>query len=383
MKTFFLDQGEFIGGAECFLIDFFNNLTDRELQQVHPTIIGGKSSNYKARLSDKIEIIDFNYPSVKGGSLAKLGHSLRLLSSARSLQKLVKGTKKRQFFSNTPRTHFVMYLAKSILGMSGNWIAMFHDFTIPDFLIKRIAKQANLLVANSMAMRNRLREVIPSKYYNKIRIVENGIDFAHIQNANISQKIEKVLVLGRIDPKKGQLYALEAADLLQERNPNLSFDIVGNAVSTDKQTVDYEKKCHDFVNTRGLQKVRFLNEVDDIFETINQYDLCLFLPTEAETFGRVVTESLAMGKMVLSFDQTGPRDILQNFYYYLGRKGVILNENPFLVEPNNAMSLAEKIGVFADNPSKMQSLCKNARPFVQQYYNLKDTKKRLLGILDE
>ncbi len=382
MKIYFLDQGEFVGGAECFLIDFLNCLSEKDTQQVRPIIIGGKSDNYKDRLkNNNIRILDFDYPQVAGGVFARVLHLKKLFGAAKKLKKLTKGKKQKQFFSNTPRTHFVMYLAKKFFRIKGRWIVMFHDFTIPKFLVRRIAKTSDILIANSMATRNYLREIIPASCYDKIRIIENGINIESLPDAMVSQKLEKVLVLGRIDQRKGQIYALRAINILQKQGIDISFDFIGDSVANDKRTLKYQQECKSFVDATLLQKVRFLPETKEVFKTINEYDLVLFLPTEPETFGRVVTEALAMKKMVLSFDQTGPREILQNYYYYLGREGVSLKENPFLVTLKDSNELAEKIKFLSENSESCRTLSERGREFVSKNYNLKETKKRLLEIL--
>ncbi len=380
MKTYFLDQGEFVGGAECFLIDFLNSLSEKDCQQIQPIIIGGKSQNYKDRLqNDKVQILDFSYPQVAGGVFAKLLHLVSLRQTAKKLMRLTKGKSQKRFFSNTPRTTFVMYLAKKIFRIKGKWIVMFHDFTIPDFLLRQICKNADILIANSTPMRNHLRKIIPKSHHHKIRIIENGINFEKTPNAIVLQKLSKILVLGRIDKRKGQKYALEVAILLQEKRIACKFDFIGSSVST--QTREYERSCNTIAIEKKLENIRFLPETKKVFETINKYDLVLFLPTEPETFGRVVIEALAMNKMVLSFDITGPREILQNYYYYLGRKGVTLKENPFLIPLKNSKKLAERIIELVKNPEICKTLSENGRDFVEKNYNLKETKKRLLEIL--
>lgn len=382
MKTYFLDQGEFVGGAECFLIDFFNTLEESDCRQMQPEVVGGKSNDYKNRLKNKgVNVLNFLYPSVKGGVFAKALHSVELLKAAKRLTNVTQQERKKQFFSNTPRTHFVMHLAKKFFRIKGRWIVMFHDFTVPNFLVRSIGKRADVLVANSMATRNYLRKILPEHCYDKIRIVENGIDFSLIPSQTVPRKIEKILVLGRIDPRKGQLYALKAAKKLQADGVICLFDFVGGAVDGDTATNDYFDKCKVFAGEESLRNIRFLPEIDSVFEKIKEYDLVLFLPTEPETFGRVVTESLAMGKMVLSFDQTGPRDILQNFFYFLGRNGQVIPKNPFLIPPNNALALAKAIKHYIENPNEAIAMCMQARSFVEKNYNLKETKKRLMEIL--
>lgn len=381
MKTYFLDQGEFVGGAECFLLDFFATFEDSDFRQIRPTIVGAQAPRYRESLPDKVEVVDFIFPPVRGNIFKKILACGAILKAAWRLKQVAKKDRKVQFFTNTPRTHFVMWAAKKFFCIQGKWTVMFHDFTTPEKIIRLIAPQADTLVANSIPTRRFLREALAEKHYDKIRIVENGVEVEAMPEVVAPTQITKALVLGRVDPRKGQLYAVEAADLLLERNPEVHFTIVGSAVETDGSTQSYAAKCHDFVKSRNLKNVTFQDEVTDPYRVIGEHDLVLFLATEPETFGRVVVEALTLQRPVIAFEQTGPKEILENFYRYLGKQGLEMQTNPFLVEPNNAMSLAEQIGAFADKPESILKTCSLSREFVAKNYPLSDTKKRLLEIL--
>ncbi|MCF7830829.1 glycosyltransferase family 4 protein [Candidatus Gracilibacteria bacterium] len=376
-KTFFLDQGETLGGAERFLLDFFQKLTPAETRRILPVVIGAKSKKYRLLLPSKIEVQDFVFPSVRGRVLKKLVIISRLLKAAHSLKKLAQKEKTAVFFSNTPRTHFVMFLAKQFFRMDGRWIVMNHDFTVPAFLLRKIASCADILIANSIPCREYLRRIINKKDFKKVRIIENGIDFSAIPKQSPPLQIKKILMLGRIDPRKGQMFATQAAELLQSSHPDLQFFVVGSPFKEDTRTMKYRDDILKFVHEKNIQNIHFLGEVDNPFEAIIGADCLLVLPTEPETFGRIVTEGLALGKLIISFDETGPKDILKNYELFLKTK------NSLRVEKQNPHALAKKIAFFADNPQEVQLFTKKAREFVEKNFSLDETKKRLVNVILE
>lgn len=375
-KTLFLDQGETLGGAERFLIDFIKSLNIVEQRQIKPVILGAKSPEYQKMVGDSAKILDFDYPQVRGGAFKKLLASGRLLQAAKKLKEIIEHENIGQVFANTPRTIFILWIAKFFFHLKSRAIIMIHDFTIPQFLLRKISAKTDVIIVNSVPTRTIVRKIIPEEYFSKMRIVENGVNISQLPAAQIPRKIEKVLIIGRLDPRKGQIYLLQAAKELQKTNPELKLFIVGSSFLQDPRTTEYETELKKFAEIHKLENVFFIPEVDNPFEVIQSADMVLALPTEPETFGRIVTEGLAMGKLVLSFDQMGPRDILQNFARFCDK-----SIQPLLIKKNSAKDLAKKIKFFSDNPEVIADYVKNSRNFVAKNYPLSETKKRLMNIL--
>jgi glycosyltransferase involved in cell wall biosynthesis len=381
-KTVFLDQGEFMGGAEHFLLDFLNELSPTEIRRLNPIVLGGECDLYQLRLPENIERQPFALPAVKGGKIAKIIALVKLVFTARRLKSELKLQAATQLFTNTPRAHLVALLLKKVWGWKGIWIVMVHDFTTkPESLLRRIGTQADVVIANSLPTRHWLKKALTNKDQSKLRLIENGVKLSAVNQP--APQLMTVLNLSRIDVQKGQMYFAEAADLLQDRNPDLTFCIVGDSVKEDPSTQVYETKVRAFVADRRVENLSFKPGVKQPLKTINEYDGLVFTPTEPETFGRVVIEALSLGKLVIAFDQTGPKEILEHYERWLLKNKDFQPKEPhwLLVEPNNAMSLAERIAYFADNPSEVKQYTQHAAEFVQQNYSLEETKKRLLAVL--
>jgi len=380
-KTVFLDQGEFMGGAEHFLLDFLGALSPTERRRLNPLILGGKCADYQAKLPSDIAQTDFVLPAVKGGLIGKFIALWKLLWTAKRLKKTLKTQAATQICTNTPRAHLTVLMLKMVWGWRGNWAVIVHDFTLrPHWLVQKIGAKADVVVANSMPTRQWLRQHLRTADHTKLRLIENGFNVP--ADSTPATELVSVLNLGRIDPRKGQLYLAEAADLLQERNPDVTFTIIGDSVASDANTTEYETQLKEFTKQRQLSRLSFKPSVSDALATIAEYDALVFTPTEGETFGRVVIEALASGKLAIAFAQTGPKEILEHYERWLGQHKKLELPEPglLLVEPNNAMSLAERVAYFADNPNMVELYTKNAAEFVAQNYSLAETKKRLLEV---
>lgn len=367
-RTLFLDQGEMLGGAEWFMLDFFNEIGVADLRRIAPLVVGAKSDDYRDKLPEGVERVDFEWPSVRGNKLAS---TARLLAAARNLKRLVRDERATQIFANTPRTMFVAFLAKSIFGMRAKMIVMLHDFTVPSSLLRRILRVADVIVVNSIPTRRYACEHLDKSQEGKLRIAENGVDLKQVPEFHPVRKIEKVLILGRIDPRKGQLFAVEAAAQL----PDMHFRIVGSPFPGDGRTMEYDAAIRDFVRRQNLENVEFVPTVSDPFLEMARADLVLALPTEPETFGRIVTEALACGRPVIAFDTTGPGDILRQFEQFAKIESL-------RVVPETG-ALVKRIKQLAEERTPLRKIVSMARPFVEKNYPLSATAKRLVAILAE
>jgi glycosyltransferase involved in cell wall biosynthesis len=382
--TIFCDQGETCGGAERFLIDFLASCSPSEIHRLNPIIVGAKSAEYKKLLPENIKVIDFDFPSVGGGVFKKMKAIWRLFIAAKKFKNLISEFEVKNIFTNTPRTHFVVFLSRKFFFCGGKWTAFFHDFTTrPVILLRAICRSANVLVVNSLPTRKFLRERISKKSFYKIQIVENGIDFQKIPSQAPPDKLQNFLILGRIDPRKGQIFAIKAAIILRDEFPKIKFKIVGSPFKEDQRTMKYASKIRILAQEKKCENIEFISEVKDPFQEIIKADAVLVLSTEAETFGRVVIEALACSRLVLAFNETGPREILQNFEQFCLKKTGQKSLPSVRIEKQSVENLVEKIKFFMQNFEQTKVFTNNAREFVKQAFALETTKKRLLNLLLE
>jgi len=368
-------------------------LNYEDCEKFQPVILGGKNKSYQQKLPHGVRVIPFDVPSVRGNVFYKIGAFFQLLRCAKKLRTVLQAEQANILFTNTPRAQFVAFLGKLFFPFSQKWIFMVHDFSVPVKLFRAMGRKADKIIVNSLPCRNFAHRFLHPSNQDKIRIIENFIDFKRVPQPSPPRCIQKILILGRLDPQKGQIHALEAAKILAESKPHLEFLIVGSPFEKDPRTTHYAEKLHAFSRQEKLKNVRFLKEVDLPFSLMREADIILALPTKPETFGRIVIEALALGKLVLSFDETGPREILHSYGHFLNAKDTVgksvlgflkpVAVQQLLVEKENSESLVGAIRFFVDNPAKIEEFTKYARLFVEKNFSAEDVKKKMMYLFLE
>lgn len=116
--------------------------------------------------------------------------------------------------------------------------------------------------------------------------------------------IERALFVGRLDPEKGVLEALQALALLRQQGYRVSLDIAGTG---DAQ---YLARCQQFVQAQALgEHVRFLGW-QDAATLYPRYQLLLMPTSMREPFGLVVIEAMMHGLNVIAPAAYGPAEII-------------------------------------------------------------------------
>ncbi len=382
-----IEQGEILGGAERYMLDLLRGMDGIERRTLQPVVIGASSLDYRDALPDWAQVVRFALPSFKGHALKKLWAGVRLWGAAWRLRGQLRALGVTTTVTNTPRAHFAVLLAR-VLGWRGRWVMIVHDFhtqkrlwaQVHRWLRRRILQAADTIVAVSIPTRARVRAYLTEAEYPKMRIIENGLDFTTYPPAVPPTALRRVVLMARLDYRKGQLHLINAARLLKERLPGVQFRLVGSSYRGDPMTVAYENQCWRAVRDHGLEEtVKLVGEVPDGLAELREADLVCCLNVEDETFGRVAIEALALGKPVLSFDCAGPRDIIGQYL----RWSQITPPVPLVLPLGDHVDLAATILYLAETPSHLAAIAARGREFVASHYDLADSRKRFYQLLGE
>jgi len=182
----------------------------------------------------------------------------------------------------------------------------------------------------------------------KIHHLPSGIDLQGIKAMNKSEARsllnlpnEAVVfgLLGRFDPQKGQLLALEALNLAQNKNIHLVF--LGESTKNEQENIleMMERKIdqHQLKNRVFIRP--FMKEVGVFFSSID----ALLMATKAETFGMVTLEAMAYGVPVIGSNAGGTPELLGE-----GKFGI-------LFETLNPLDLARAMDQMVSDPPQIDA----------------------------
>lgn len=194
-------------------------------------------------------------------------------------------------------------------------------------------------------------------------VLYNGVDaltFHSSEKNNVDTKAFTIGCVANFQPLKGQTTLLEAVNLIKEKIPELKVRLVGSGKTF--------QTCQAYVKQNRLEDVvTFETEVDhrELPKFYRALDLFV-LPSRLEGFCCVYMECHACGTP------------------FIGCKGVSVEEvipvderDMWLAEPNNSMSLAEKIlGFYRDRPQQTLSKQMNIDILVRNFVNEIEAMRR-------
>jgi len=203
-------------------------------------------------------------------------------------------------------------------------------------------------------------------YLKKLGIKENK--FVYIPNGipeefftKKTQTGKNILFLGRVSPIKNIETILKAIPYFE--NNKLKFDLIGPFEDTYKKELD---KLICDLNIK--ERVRFLGPTYDLNKKINLIDNYKFfiLPSKREAMPQALIEAMARGKIVLSSETQGGKEIIQN------------RKNGFLFKIGNFKELAKLINQLENKNLKEIS---NNAVFTTKKFQWKNLIQKLNDIL--
>jgi len=206
----------------------------------------------------------------------------------------------------------------------------------------------------------------------KIRVIDNGIDMDRFNREIQAGAIKKELgllenskvvgTIGRLGDEKGQIYLLQAARGVVEKEKSVRFLIVG-----DGPLREYLKE--ETAKLGIADSVTFTGYRQDIPELLSAMDLFI-LPSIKEALPMVLLEALAARKAVIA-TRVGaiPK--------------VVNNENGIMVDPGDAAGLQDAILSLLANEEKRREYASAGYDTVKTHFSLERMRSEYIDLYHE
>jgi phosphatidylinositol alpha-mannosyltransferase len=187
-------------------------------------------------------------------------------------------------FHDTPKN---LFIGKWIMPLAARWV-----FSFVDEIISVSKTQSSFIKRFS----NR-----------EIQIIPNGIDLEEIQSQPKVKKdpsVFQVLFLGRLEPRKGVMHALEAYRKFKMTYQNCKLVIAGDG--------DERKLVEDYIAKYDLRDVELKGFVDEAtkYALLKESDIYLAPALYGESFGIVLLEAMSIGTPMAGYANEGYKNVL-------------------------------------------------------------------------
>jgi len=235
------------------------------------------------------------------------------------------------------------------------------------------ARNADLVVTVSAYSKQRIVQLYGVDEA-KIRVVPNGVDVERFKPSSIGEGVKTkygldnkqvVLFVGRLIPRKGLTYLIEAAKGIVQEKADTAFVVVGSGPLRNQLSTMIERL--------GLSRsFTFFGDVDE--KTLESLYSCadvFALPSIQEGQGIALLEAQSTGKPVVAFNVSGVKEAVAD------------EESGLLLEVGNSEMLADAIMKLLCDEGLREKMGKAGREYVTQNFTWDICAQKMLKVYGE
>lgn len=248
-----------------------------------------------------------------------------------------------------------------------------------------IMVKGDAVVAISKFIENHILQNYQNELNNHpIHLIPEGVDLKvfnpqTLDNLNVKHNLRTKLALkdqdlillmpARLTRWKGQEPVLKAFAKVAAEFPATHLVFLGTAQGRN----DYLTDLHKIIDEEALTtRVHFLDHTDAFAEMLAGSDVILHASTDAEAFGRVIIEAMAMQKPMIAGNLGAPTELIED-----GKTG-------FLHKAGDDADLAKILQkVLNLTPNQREKIGQQARLFVEKNYDLEKVLNLQLNLYQD
>lgn len=240
----------------------------------------------------------------------------------------------------------------------------------PNSLVNK-AEVASFVTTCTSFNRRYLEEVLPSELHHKVHVVYHGVDTERFvpSSTRPAPAVPRILSVGRLVPKKGYTYLVEAARLVQARGIPFRLDIYGSGELRDALRAQIEQAgLGDAVHLHGSRTQ------EDLIAIYRASDLFALSPVVTDNGDRdgipnVLLEAMASGLPAVSTDISGIPEL------------IVDRRNGLLVPPSGPTALADALAELLLSDSLRAQLGAEARNTVVRRFDARENIRTMAELL--
>lgn len=242
---------------------------------------------------------------------------------------------------------------------------IYHERVDKTVLTEKIAKARFVITVSDFNKRYLEGLLCSEGRSGQIIRLYNGIDLEQFRPLDIEKEPNLLLGVGRLTPKKGFKYLIEACKILRERGRDFHCVIIGKG--DERATLEKLVEQYSLEQKISLPGAKTQAEVMRIIQKATALVLPCIVSSDGDRDGlpTVLLEAMALGVPVVSTNVTGIPEIIAH-----ERTGL-------LVEEKNSKTLADAIETLLDSESLCEKLSRAALVKVREEFNVVENVKTL------
>jgi len=244
-----------------------------------------------------------------------------------------------------------------------------------------ITKLADKIICISEAVANMFLRFKTSS--EKLRIIYDGIDLQEFhpgvdgdnlrRELKIKDEVPLIGMVGRIHPRKGHIYFIEAAKMIKEGVPEAKFVVVGWIDSEFKPYVEFLESLKKRIRELGLENDFYFlgnrRDVANVMKALTVHVMPSASSKQPEPFGRVVVEAMAVGTPVVASNDGGAAEIIDA-------------DCGILVPPKDPKAIATAVSKIIKDKNLHQKYSINSVKKVKEKFDMRESTKKIMKIYE-
>lgn len=253
-------------------------------------------------------------------------------------------------------------------------ICHLHEAENKDSKLVRMAlnqpvRLATIPLANGTTARDALAEVVPS-LQERVTVVHNGVELPPERPepaAHRPGEPYRLVVVGRLSPRKLTDLALEAVAQLRTRGRDITLEVVGSPAPGQEWFEDELRARAAQPDLAGA--VSFTGYANPVWPAFARADFAVS-PSARESFGNSVVEAQLARRPVVAAGSMGHLEIVEH------------EKTGLLAEPEDARELAAGIERLVDDPELASRLAAQAEQSARQRFSVTRYAEQINEVVD-